>query len=180
MLLTLALAFTMTISALAAPGGGGKDDDKGGGNNSNDVKVDGSVGKGVYKVSYDKQVSWYITDDSNLKVWNNSKNNDDPTPNKIRNNSNGTAYVVTLKSINLKNEDAKKVAEKLKLYLTGDLVLSSNMNISKGYTGTKAYTKQLTPGKDWKYGFSGEYTAWLTGTSYAPTYSMTLNFDMGK
>lgn len=174
MVLALTLIFALSASAFAAPGGGSS-------GNGGDVKVNGTIKEGVYKVSYTDKVYWYVTDESSREVWNSSSNNDNTTPNKISNNSKGTAYLVTLKGVSQTNNDAKTVAKDLTLSLTGDLAAAplANKDISGGYTNTTAYSASLTPGS-WSYGFGGQYNAWLSSTSYSPTYTMTLGFAMGK
>ena len=190
-LLTLTLLFALSISVFAESADGGAEIDlfggpggpggPGGGDQGGDVKVNGSIKEGIYNVKYPSQVNWYVTDASNREVWNSPNNNNNVAPNTIQNLSKGSAYNVTLKKIILTNKAAESIAKNLELYLTGNLAKAplANKNINNGYSGTTAYKEQLTPGS-WTFGFTGKYNAWLSSTSYAPTYTMTIGFAMDR
>ncbi|MGL5437287.1 MAG: hypothetical protein ACRDBO_18235 [Lachnospiraceae bacterium] len=177
--LTLVLSSSLSVTALAESSG--------------NVTVNGSIqitrenpsidpggdtsNPGAYDITFDATVNWYVTENSHPAVWNGLATNPS-NPNKIQNNSTGTAVNVSLKGFT-GDSVASSIASQLTLNLTGDLAANGmgSTNLATDYSGTTNYTAALQPEATWTYGFSGSYSGTLSTTAVTPTYTMTLGFS---
>lgn len=145
-------------------------------------------------------VKWYVTEFSSMDVWNTTTENNAESPYTIKSKSKKIAddtpvYIpleVTLNKFEGTNSAAGDIADKLELYLTGDLAGVTkdgtdigDQDLSAGFENTdtnKAYANLLMPGdaKAWKFGFAGSYNGALPTTTLTPEYTMSFDIAIAK
>lgn len=132
-----------------------------------------------YDITFTAAVYWWVTNDSYPNVVDGDANGPDASVENVIENNNASSQIeVAFVSFEGTNQAASDLADAgtLELYLTGDLALTSDPDISGDYSTAETYSDLIAPGDIWTYGFSGEYSEPLSRTAIEPTYALTLSF----
>lgn len=125
----------------------------------------------VISITYPAKVEWSVTEDTAPNVMS--------PPYTIENNSTMVDLRVKLKSFTQTNA-AQVPITNLKLNLTGALNADGIGDDIVGFQNTSnaPYSDRLIRGREWIFGFDGEYTGPIPAVALEPAYDMNLNFAL--